>query len=139
MAKRTLSKVPTDQLQHELNRRMRSVSKLVTKRDKLASELNNIEAEIAKFQGNVDAVARINGNGLRVRGVRQPRPKNTITLLQAIEKVLKGKTLSVTEITDAVQVAGYKTNAENFRTIVNQTLIKNEKQFKKVARGQYKY
>ena len=41
-----------------------------------------------------------------------------------------------TDVTEAVQRAGYKTSAANFRTIVNATLLKSPK-FKKVARGQY--
>jgi hypothetical protein len=43
----------------------------------------------------------------------------------------------VTQVAAAVQKAGYKTFAANFRTIVNQTLIKNRKIFKKISRGQY--
>jgi len=51
--------------------------------------------------------------------------------------VLRGKTLSVSEVSDAVQRAGYKTGSSNFRTIVNQSLLANPSKFKKVARGQY--
>jgi hypothetical protein len=45
--------------------------------------------------------------------------------------------MGVSEAADAVLKAGYQTNAANFRTIVNQTLIKNRSMFKKVGRGQY--
>jgi len=47
-----------------------------------------------------------------------------------------GKTMGVSEAADAVQRAGYKTSAANFRTIVNQTMLKSPK-IKKVSRGQY--
>lgn len=59
-----------------------------------------------------------------------------MNLVEALVKLLKGRTMSVTEMTAAVQKAGYKTTSPNFRTIVNQTLIKSDR-FKKVARGQY--
>ena len=60
-----------------------------------------------------------------------------MNLVEALQKTLKGKTMGVTEVTEAVQKNGYKTSAANFRTIVNQTLIKHPKTFKKIARGQY--
>jgi hypothetical protein len=44
--------------------------------------------------------------------------------------------MSVTDVTAAVQKAGYNTNAANFRTIVNQCLI-NSGKFKRIERGQY--
>ena len=45
--------------------------------------------------------------------------------------------MSVTEMAEAVQAAGYHTESENFRTIVNQTLIKNPDAFRRVSRGRY--
>ncbi len=58
---------------------------------------------------------------------------------------LKGKTLSVTELAEAVQKEHpgklmayncYKTTSPNFRTIVNQALLKDDR-FKRVSRGMY--
>ncbi len=60
-----------------------------------------------------------------------------MNLVEALQKLLKGRTLSVTDMTQKVQDSGYKTSAANFRTIVNQTLIKNAKTFKKISRGMY--
>jgi hypothetical protein len=65
------------------------------------------------------------------------RPRNTASLVESLQKLLTNKTMTVTEMADAVQKAGYKTSSPNFRTIVNQTLINNKKAFKRVARGQY--
>jgi len=45
--------------------------------------------------------------------------------------------MGVTEAAEAVKKAGYKTNAANFRVIVNQALLKHRNKFKKVERGQY--
>ena len=59
------------------------------------------------------------------------------SLGNALEKLLTRRTMSVTEMSEAVQKAGYRTSSPNFRTIVNQTLIGNKKVFKRVARGQY--
>lgn len=156
MARRKLSNISTSVLQQELQRRQSSLNSLVSKRSKLAAELALLDNEIGVLGGDAAGLAAAAGPGKRrgrprkasgamvapaVRRGPKPggkRPRNTMTLQDAIEKVLKGGTvLSVTEITSAVKKIGYKTNAENFRTIVNQTLIKNGKLFKKVARGQY--
>jgi hypothetical protein len=51
--------------------------------------------------------------------------------------VLKGgKPMKVGDITDAAQKAGYRSNSANFRSIVNQTLIK-DKRFSSAGRGVY--
>jgi hypothetical protein len=81
------------------------------------------------------AVARGGGGGGRGTGAAT-RARNDMNLVESLVKVLTGKTMGVTEVADAVQRAGYKTSSPNFRTIVNQTLIKSDK-FKRVGRGQY--
>ncbi len=73
----------------------------------------------------------------RTKAAAGTRPRNADSLVGSLGKLLKGKTMSVTEMSDKVQKAGYKTSSPNFRTIVNQTLINNPKGFKRVARGQY--
>ncbi|MFN7019759.1 MAG: hypothetical protein ACK4WH_00345 [Phycisphaerales bacterium] len=70
------------------------------------------------------------GTGLR------RRPKNDSNLVEALQKLLTGKTLSVTAAAEEVQKAGYMSTSPNFRTIVNQALI-NSKKFKRVGRGLY--
>ena len=65
------------------------------------------------------------------------RPRNDSNLVDALHKLLTGKQMSVTDAAEAVQKAGYQTSAANFRTIVNQTLIKFRSRFKKVSRGVY--
>ncbi|MBL1216769.1 MAG: hypothetical protein D8M59_04660 [Planctomycetes bacterium] len=159
MARRKLSNISTSVLQRELQRRQSTLKSLVSKRSKLAAELASLDGEIdalggaaspapaakpAKRRGRPRKKVAKKRAAKRTTAARRgpkpggKRPKNKMTLQDAIVKVLKGGTvLSVTEITGAVKKVGYKTNAENFRTIVNQTLIKNNKVFKKVARGQY--
>jgi hypothetical protein len=70
------------------------------------------------------------------RGERK-RHRNDTNLVGALQQILSGKTLGVTEAANAVQKAGYKTTSPNFRTIVNQTLIKNPDVFTKQGRGLY--
>ncbi|MEN0020350.1 MAG: hypothetical protein AAF747_05660 [Planctomycetota bacterium] len=134
MAKKTRKKsspgldaMSTEALQAELARRQRSIASLERKRDRLQAQLEAVEAEIAEAGGSI----RMTSNG-------RSRARNSQSLADALAGVLQGKTMSVTEVADAVQRAGYQTTSDNFRTIVNQTLLQNKnKKFKKVARGQY--
>ncbi|UYV12322.1 MAG: hypothetical protein NCW75_13605 [Phycisphaera sp.] len=80
---------------------------------------------------------KVTGKGpTKPRGSRK-RHRNDTNLVGALQKVLSGKTLGVTEAANAVQKAGYKTTSPNFRTIVNQTLIKHPDTFSKKGRGLY--
>lgn len=115
----------TAELQAELQRRERNVRKLERRREKLMGELAAVEKELAS-EGALSASG----------GIRR-RPRNEMNLVDSLAKVLKGKEMSVTDVTQAVQQAGYMTTAANFRTIVNQALIREKKKFKKVSRGMY--
>jgi vacuolar-type H+-ATPase subunit D/Vma8 len=110
------------ELQAELSRRQRGASALTRKREKLLAKLAEVEAQI-------DALGGMLGGGRR-------RPKNEMNLVDALAKALDGKTMSVTDVAQAVQRQGYRTTSPSFRTIVNQTLI-NSGKFKRVGRGQY--
>lgn len=129
MAKRTLDNVTITDLQRELKRREKKVGtyvrRLSGKRERLRKQLANLEAEIAKFGGRISG-----GAGGRKRA------QNKMNLADALAKTLKSATMSVTEVAEAVQEGGYRTTSPNFRTIVNQTLIKDSR-FKRVGRGQY--
>jgi hypothetical protein len=119
----SLAVIPVATLQAELRRRQRSVAPLQRRREKLVEKLAALDAQIRELGGNA--------TGTRIR------PQNASNLNDALAAVLKGKTMGVTEAADAVLKAGYRSNAANFRTIVNQTLIKSRQIFKKVGRGQY--
>jgi antirestriction protein ArdC len=120
-----LNTVSVEELQAELARRNRKVSSLERKRERLRQQLAEVEAELS-------AHGALSASG----GIRK-RPKNELSLVETLQKVLKGKTMSVTDAAQAARDAGYMTTAANFRTIVNQTLIRENKLFKKVSRGQY--
>jgi len=132
MAKKTSTKKPAPlntmsmaELQAELQRRERGVRKLERRRERLLGELAQVDTELA-------AVGALSASG----GVRR-RPRNEMNLVDSLAQVLDGKTMSVTDVTAEVQKAGYLTTAANFRTIVNQALIREKKVFKKISRGQY--
>ncbi len=128
MAKRSgLSGVSVTDLRRELGRRQRRVGTLIKKRERLMSAVRELDQTISELGG----IAR----GGTFVGARK-RPKNDMNLVEALTKVLTDKTMSVTEVAEAVQKAGYATTSPSFRTIVNQTLI-NSGKFKRVARGQY--
>lgn len=142
-----LANYPIEELQRELERRSSQVDELVAEREQVLARLAELDAEISSFGGpgrrgrprktsgrKVVRTGRVAAKSHGMAG--RKRPKNDMSLAEALGKLLKNKTMGVTEITSAVQKAGYKTNAENFRTIVNQTLIKDAR-FKKVSRGQY--
>jgi hypothetical protein len=134
----SLANMTTDALASELARRERRLPALKRQHAELLGKLEAIEAEIAGIGGSGSAGAA-RGRG-RASGRRAStggkRPRNTMNLEDFLADTLAGKTMSVTEVTAAVQAKGYKTTAANFRTIVNATLLKSKK-IRKVARGQY--
>lgn len=119
-----LTGLSVGELQAELSRRQRGVSRLVSRREKLLAQLREVEGEIAGLGGAIGG------------GLGRKRPKNDSNLIEALSKTLDGKTMSVTDAAEQVQREGYRTTSPSFRTIVNQTLI-NSGKFKRVSRGQY--
>ena len=111
-----------DQKQHELK-------KLYKRRAQAERDLDAIDREIAKIEGN--------GRGGRRGG--GGRARNDKSLAETLEDVLRsnGKAMSVGDIMEAVLATGYRSNAENFRGIINQQLIKEKKRFTKADRGMY--
>jgi hypothetical protein len=122
----SLAKLSVGDLQREISRRQRGGKTLLRRRAKLAAKLAALDAQIAELG------LRAGSNGHSGRS----RPRNESNLVDALAKVLDGKTMSVGEAMEAVQKSGYKTTAANFRVIVNQCLI-NSGKFKRVERGQY--
>lgn len=122
---KTISSASTTDLLRELRQRERLLPKLLTKRERLLARIAELDGQLAEL-------------GLHHDGhVPRRRPQNSLKLSDALAQVLtRDEPLSVTQAADAVVKAGYKTNAANFRTIVNQALI-NDPRFKNIARGQY--
>lgn len=134
MAKRTINKLSTDELQAELARRERAAQRLATKREKLLAQVAEIDTELASW--GYEAVGGARSRSAAAGGGRK-RPRNEMNLVDTLAKALKGKTMGVTEAAEAAQKLGYRSSSANFRNIVNQTLLKHDKVFRKVGRGQY--
>jgi hypothetical protein len=112
-------------LKRLISERKGRMKDLKKQRNKILKQLTKIEKQIEIAGGEV---------GGRRGGTR---PKNSVSLVDAIAEVLKsGKPMRVPEIAKAVQDNGYKSTSPKFTSIVNQALIK-DKRFGAVERGIY--
>lgn len=143
-ARRGFAQLSTGDLRAELARRE---GDLARERARLASELARIDEEMGGVRrGPGRPRGRRAGRPGRPPGKRGPgrprgsrsgrRARNESNLVDSLKALLTGKTMSVTDATAKVQESGYKTTSPNFRTIVNQALLK-AKNFRRVSRGQY--
>lgn len=108
-----------------LAKRRRDIARLMKVRQKLEAKIQAVDA-------------KIRGLGGSTTGGRGTRARNAVNLVDAISGVLEktGGPMKVGDIMQKVLATGYRSNSENFRGIINQTLIK-EKKFKSAARGTY--
>lgn len=164
MAKTDLKKLSMAELQAEIERRKNAVSgavrKLERRRKTLSTTLNrvtkqiaDIDKEIAELTGEAPKAAAPNRKRGPKKGTKRAaksstkkasrrgrtgkRPSNKVSLQEAITAVLDTKEpKKVANIVKDVLASGYKTSSPNFRTIVSQTLSKND-EFVSVARGMY--
>lgn len=123
----SLARFSIADLNAEIRRRLRSTDALQWRYERALAKAEAIRAQIEKQGGSVKGTSK--GGG-------RPRPKNDKTLVEALAAALDGKTMSVTDVAEAIQKQGYRTNSNNFRTQVNIALIKSGK-FKRVGRGEY--
>ena len=118
------------EIERMLETRKRAAAKLKRQRVKLEHKLANLDRQIMALDGT-----RLRGGaGFGAGG----RPRNERSLVGTLEFVLgkSSKPMRVGDLVDAVLRTGYRTTSDNFRGIVNQTLIK-EKQFGSAGRGLY--
>jgi len=119
-----------------------SIAELHTLIESRRYDLDRLRKQRTDLQRKLDAVDRdinkIAGAGGGRRGIGNGRVRNPMSLHATIEHVLgkSGKPMRVGDIAEAVQASGYRSNAANFRGIVNQTLIK-DKRFTAADRGVY--
>ena|SRR5688572_2101599 len=123
----SLSNLSIAQLQRIIQSRRSEISRLERQRGKIARKLAQIDTRIEALGGSVRGR---NGTGGRVRNEKS-LPDMLVGVLSK-----SGKPMGVGDIAEAVRAGGYKTNSGNFRSIVNQTLIK-DKRFTSTARGVY--
>ena len=107
---------------------------LQKERDKTVKALAAIDSKIAALTGGA-AGAGGAGRAVRGGGGRARNPKSLTAVLADV--LANGKPLSVGDIVDGVLATGYQSTSPNFRGIVNQTLIKEKKQFASAGRGLY--
>jgi hypothetical protein len=102
---------------------------------KLKKQRTGIERELMQIDRRIEAL----GGGSGGRGRSGARSKNAKSLVATLEDVLsKGsKPMQVSDIVDRVKAAGYQSTSANFRGLVNQTLIKENKRFASAGRGLY--
>jgi|GEM_PF-1126710 len=131
MPRLALAGMSIAQIEKILTDRRAEAAAIGAKRAKLEAELHALDVRLAKLGGSNGSVAR--------KGVgRTPRAKNARSLPNVIFEVLTkaGKAMPVADIVAATQKAGYRSNSPQFRNIVNQTLITNDR-FVASSRGIY--
>lgn len=112
-------------LQSIIETRRVELGRLRKHRAELQRKLDGLDRQIGKMEGG----GRMGGGG---------RARNAKSLNDTLEEVLSnGKPMTVGAIVDAVKAAGYRSSSANFRGIVNQTLIKENKRFVAAERGVY--
>lgn len=113
------------ELERMLQSRRSRLSVLERKRSKLLRRLEALDSQITHMGG----ASRTSGG----------RVRNKLSLSDSIVKVLKkhGAPVRVGDIAQNVLHAGYSTNSDNFRVIVNQALIKDKRFAKGADRGTY--
>lgn len=139
----TLRTASITELSREMQRRARDLDKLEQRRAAKMAEVNELDSEIDELRRALghapSSRAGRPASGRPARGRRGGtgrRPKNEQKLPDVLARVLKGKTMGVTEAAEAAKAAGYQSSSANFRNIVNQALI-TDGRFKRVGRGQY--
>ena len=130
------------QLQQILDQRQAELDKLHKRRERVQRELDDIDKQIGKLEGGPSA-GRGGGRGGSGNsgggGGTGRRARNAQSLVETLGEVLRaGKgAMSIGDIVEAVKRGGYRSNAANFRGLVNQTLIKEKKRFAQIERGMY--
>jgi hypothetical protein len=116
------------------------LERMLAKRRSALEEVMRERAQLQKRMDALDVKIRSLSGGARASGLTGGgRARNAMSLVAAMSEVLTkaDKPLSVGDIVEKVQAAGYHSNAANFRALVNQTLIKQRKLFAKAGRGIY--
>lgn len=128
MARPAMAGMTISRLESMLNQQRSKKKELMKERSRIQAQLDKVDRQISSLDGG-------GGGGVSLSG----RARNSMSLVATLESVLEKhpKGISVSDILDAVQAAGYKSSSPNFRGIVNQTLIKERKKFTSVARGIY--
>jgi hypothetical protein len=127
------SHLSISQLELMLSSRLADLQQLNKEHSKLSQHLAEVERKIAALGGKAHGRAHFGAK------LGSGRVKNEKSLVETLEMVLGAATeaMRVGDIVAAVLKAGYHTGSDNFRGIVNQTLIKERRRFVSAGRGLY--
>ena len=129
---RTKNQPSIAELQSMIRARRGERAKLLGERKKLQAKMDKLDRQIAAHDGD-DA----NGSGSRSGGSGRRNDKPLPDVIADVFKANGSKAMKIKEVAEAVEQTGYHTSSANFRGIVNQTLIKDDR-FKQESRGTYK-
>lgn len=113
-------------LQKELQRRELAARGLLRRRATLAKKLEELDERLAEM--GMSAAGPI--------GLRTKRARNSMSLVDALHKILTGKEMGIPQIIPALATVGYRSESPNLRTMVNVALLKKS-HFRRVSRGVY--
>jgi hypothetical protein len=120
---RSINSFSLGELQKLIGNQKSSLSKLRQQRARVSRELGKLDRQIVAIEG---------------RGLRGGGAKNAMGLVKTMEIILgkSGKPMRVADILSGVLATGYRSTSPQFRSIVNQALIK-DKRFTSTERGKY--
>lgn len=124
-----LEAIDMGELQREIMRRERAARGILSKRAALVAKVEALDKVIQEMGLNAKA-------GAAGSFGRAPRARNSMSLIEALQKLLKGKEMGIPTIVPALPSVGYVSNSPNLRTMVNASLLKKDL-FKRVGRGIY--
>lgn len=134
---RSGSQLSISQLEFLLQSRRAQIEVLVADRDKIRKQLAHVNEKISKLGGDA-ASEEMKDLGTRTL-TPSGRVRNLHSLVETMKEVITraGTPMKVIDIVQAVTESGYRSNSTTFRAIVNQTLIKERKNFVQTARATY--
>lgn len=130
-----MAKAPTNislaELQTMLDEQKGRLADLKKKQTELQKELDEVNQEISVLEGKGKGKGRRGrpaGSGGKKKKVRRRRAKNKKPLKDFVTEVLESnkKGLTLQQVMDKVQKAGYKSKSKNFKNVLYQCLYHND-------------
>lgn len=145
----SLSQLSTDEIIAELDRRERRIRQLEARAAALREQIAALDRELAEIGASLPALQQAvsapeAGDGepaaapaRRKAGRRGPRPKNDVSLADALAGVFEVRTrTTIPEAVELVLQNGYHTTSKRFALSVATALAKDPR-FRRVSRGVY--
>jgi hypothetical protein len=130
-------------LQSMLERQRAEIARLSDKRRDVIAQLEELNATIARLTGDAEVaepIADVLETAEEAPSPRRSRSRtrNEKSLADTVFDALQDAAtpLKVNDLVQAIKQGGYKSKAANFRSMVNQVLIKDSR-FSKIGHGVY--